>query len=143
VVTSVDASPLRLPSGARIAVDIVTMDTAYLKFRGLTAQQIKQVVDDNMQTACDPGSPCTQEQQAHDYIYNEEWNDEEKRVRDARLVLVGQGDLLSHRVDRLMLIDYETETVLLEIPLHSFSGEVKWKAPVESDWNGSAPTSAE
>jgi hypothetical protein len=57
----------------------------------------------------------------------------EKNLRTDRLVLVGSGDLLAHRIDRFMLVDYDTETVLYPVPVASFSGVMSWKFPLQGE----------
>jgi ketosteroid isomerase-like protein len=47
-------------------------------------------------------------------------------------VLVGQGDLPNHRIDKLLLVDYDTESVLLELPSSAMTGVLRWKAPLDS-----------
>ena len=44
-------------------------------------------------------------------------------MRDQRLILVGQGDIVDHRIDRLMLVDYDTETVFADIDSKVLAGQ--------------------
>jgi hypothetical protein len=43
----------------------------------------------------------------------------EKEMRERRLVMVGQGDIAEHRIDKLLIVDYDSETIIAD------SGSVK------------------
>lgn len=52
-------------------------------------------------------------------------------MRADRIVLVGQGDLMTHRIDKLLLVDYDTETVLHEFPASDVVAKCEWKYRTE------------
>jgi hypothetical protein len=115
-IESVDASLLILEGGGTIAIDVVSMDQIYSRFRvaahdGIEAEALhdRSGWDEqgNFGVNTDPEAVANSEKQA------------EVTVRDKRLVLVGQGDLVAHRIDKLMLVDYDTETILAEFPAAS------------------------
>ncbi len=66
-----------------------------------------------------------------------------REARANRLVVVGQGDLPSHRLDKLMLVDYDTEAVLLELPPDALAGKIYWKPLVQSQWIKAAAPAGE
>ena len=162
LVKSVDASPLEVPDGEIIPLDISTMDSVYSKFReaakpaiqaGVENWMYEQTCNAHLKNACENlgGSPgeCSDpeklreiEQQlgsggiligCNDNPSAETgWGIIEKQVRESRLVLVGQGDLPNHRIDKLLLVDYDTESVLLELPSSAMTGVLRWKAPLDS-----------
>jgi hypothetical protein len=52
----------------------------------------------------------------------------EKKMRSERLVLVGQGDLSVNRIDKVMLVDYDTEAVLLTLSPNVLpANKLSWK----------------
>ena len=158
-----DSSPLQSLGGATIPIDLPTMDQVYSRFREAAKQQINEKVQEwmshqtcqgKLRTVCenlggssaecsDPSvlrdtyqrlgtsgilSGCTDNPSAE-----EGWKTVEKPMRESRIVLVGQGDLIAQRMDKLLLVDNDTETVLLELPPASLSGKAAWKFPLESE----------
>jgi len=162
LVKSVDASPLEVPEGETIPLDLKTMDSVYSKFRQVARPAIQSGVDRwmdeqtcsaHLKNACENlgGSPgeCSdpaklqeiEEQLGQGGILsgcNDNPSAEtgrgiiEKQVRESRLVLVGQGDLPTHRIDKLLLVDYDTETPFLELPPSALNGAIVWKSPADS-----------
>lgn len=131
-ITSVDASPLSLSPDLNIPMDVVAMDGVYSKFHAIVAPDINATIqseesDMRNHPEAIEGSGFTVEQWVSDK-HAENLKDIEEKLRQSRLVLVAQGDIVSHRIDRLMLVDYGTENILLELnPKVVKSGEVKWK----------------
>jgi Sel1 repeat len=121
----VDASPVTLGGAATMAMDVGSMDQIYSKFRnaahdGIEAEALYQRSgwDENghFGVETDPQMVAKIEKAA------------EATVRDKRLVMVGQGDLVAHRLDKLMLVDYDTEIVLAEFPPTSLhTDDFKWR----------------
>jgi len=168
LVNSVEASPLELPEGAAIAMDLTTMDAVYSRFRQAADQQIRekaaewmsnQSCEGRLKNTCknlggssaecsDPAQlreieerlgtggiliGCTDNPSAE-----EGSRVAEKELRSERLVLVGHGDLLTHRIDKLLLIDYNSETVLLEMSPAAMTGKLTWKFPAANQETASS-----
>lgn len=158
LVKSVEASPLELPEGADMAIDLTTMDGVCSKFRQAADQQItenvakwmsNQTCEGKLRTICENlgGTPaeCSDPAKLNEiprHLGPVPCNDNpsaeegriivEKQMRESRMVLMGQGDLIAHRIDKLLLVDYDTETVLLEQPPGGLNGKVVWKFPAET-----------
>ena len=62
-----------------------------------------------------------------DQLYDKADKDALKSVREERLIMVGQGDLVKHRIDKIMLVDYVTETMIAEIKGQIKPNEISWK----------------
>jgi hypothetical protein len=164
-VKSVEASPLEVPENESIALDITSMDSVYSKFREAARPAIQAGVEHwmdeqsctaHLRNVCENlgGSPGECSDPAHLQEIEQRLggggilsgcNDNpsgekgrqimEKRERDNRLVLVGQGDLLAHRIDKLLIVDYDTETLLLELKPSILSGDIVWKFPADGQAN--------
>jgi len=160
-ISSVAASPIELSGDATIAMDTAQMDGVYSKFREAAKQQIQQNVEawihgqsctSQLRNVCinlgGTPSQCSDPSALSD-IQNRlggglslDCNDNpsfevgrnkvEKEMRQSRLVLVGQGDLLAHRIDKVLLVDYDTETALLEISPRALNAKLDWKFPPEN-----------
>lgn len=165
VVSSVDASPLAVSDNAAVPVSVSTLDAVYSKFDSITGPQIEQAVGYQVQAkSCDQqlknvcrnlggsSSQCSNPAELENVRSQLQFScaagpsaDElrqkaRRETRASRLVLMGQGDLPSHRIDKLMLVDYDTEAILLEVPTDSLAGKIYWKPLVQSHWiNGGAP----
>ena len=159
VISSVDASPLTISDDAVMPISVATLDGVYSQFDSITGPQIEQAVADQRQAkSCGQqlknvcqnlggsSSQCSDPAELENvrsqlqFSCNEGPSADELRqkakreARASRLVLVGQGDLLSHRVDKLMFIDYDTEAILIELPPDSLAGKIHWKPMVQSSW---------
>jgi hypothetical protein len=165
-ISSVEASPLELPDGATVSIDVATMNAVYSKFRVVAKDQIKQNLDvwvyeqscsSRLTNACINlgGTPeeCadpTKLREIEDSLGQgglfadckanpslEEGREiVENKMRSERLVLVGQGDPIDHRMDKLLLVDYDTENVLLEISASALNGTINWKFPLGENPRG-------
>lgn len=155
--TAVSASPLELSGDASISVDAATLEAAYAKFRELTKMQAEtvarvwmdqQTCRGKLKNVCENlgGTPeqCS-DPAALSEIYDRlgsglslQCNDNpsleegmdiaEKKMQSERLVLVGQGDLTANRIDKLMLVDYDTETILATLPPDALpTNQLTWK----------------
>lgn len=161
-VESVEASPLELPEGATIALDIPTMDGVYSKFREVASKEIQTNVDHwmyeqtcaaHLKNACQNLGGSAEECSNPEKL--QEISEQlagggiligcddhpsakvgqqtvEQQMRKNRLVLVAKGDLLMHRIDKLLLVDYDTEDILFQFPPSALTGKVVWKFPSES-----------
>ena len=153
----VGASPVELNGDVTIPIDVATLDAVYSQFRKLTKSQAEIAVRAWMdaqscagvlQRACANlgGTPAEGSDPAKlreidvslpgvlnvDCEVNpsaEKGMDiAEKKMRSERLVLVGQGDLSANRTDKVMLVDYDTETVLLTLSTDVLpANKLKWK----------------
>lgn len=159
VISPVEASPLILPDGATVITTVAAMDGVYAKFHAQIQGQVENAVSLRaMQQSCDQqlrnvcenlgGSPnqCSEPSELEHVRSTLEFScqagpsvDEmrqtmESEIRANRLILVGQGDLVDHRIDKLMLVDYDTESVFIEIPTSSLHGEIRWKSLDPAQW---------
>src|ERR1019366_4104365 len=153
----VGASPVELNGDVTIPIDVATLDAVYSQFRKLTKSQAEIAVRAWMdaqscagvlQRACANlgGTPaeCSDPAKLREIdvslpgVLNvdcevnpsaEKGMDiAEKKMRSERLVLVGQGDLSANRTDKVMLVDYDTETVLLTLSTDVLpANKLKWK----------------
>ncbi len=126
-VTSVAASPVEFPDGLSIAMNVSAMDGVYSRFHQLVGQQLEQQTNawmnsENMEICRQLPGACTPP------TYQEALKKVEQEMRSQRIVLVGQGDLVEYRIDKLMLVDYDTETILLNLdPALLTNKEMHWK----------------
>jgi len=164
MVNSVDASPLTVSDDLVVPISISALDGVYTKFDTITAPQIEQAVGYQVQaTSCEQqlknvcqnlggsSSQCSDHAELENVRSQIQFSCEagpsadelrqkaKKETRASRLVLVGQGDLPTHRIDKLMLVDYDTEVILLEIPTDSLAGKLRWKPLVQSQWTTASP----
>jgi hypothetical protein len=159
VISSVDASPLTISGDATIPISLSTLDRVYSQFDSIMGPQIEQNVASQVQAhSCEQqlknvcenlggsSSRCSNPAELENIRSQLQFSCDEgpsadelrqkakHETRANRLVLVGQGDLPSHRIDKLMLVDYDTETILLELPTDSLTGKIRWKPLVQSQW---------
>lgn len=164
VVSSVDASPLTISDDASVPINISKLDDVYSKFASITGPQIEQAVafqvqakscDQQLKNVCQnlggTSSECSNPSDLENIRSQIQFSCDvgpsaedlkkkaQQEARTARIILVGQGDLPSHRVDKLMLVDYDTETVLLELPVDSLTGKMHWKPLIQSQWTAASP----
>ncbi len=160
IVTSVQASPVALPGDATVTSNVAVMDETYAKFHAQIEEQVENIVSlrSSKYPSCEQqlnnicanlgGSSRLCSDPSHlDYLVSsvhfscESYpsHDELRKsvgaeMRESRLILVGQGDILAHRLDKLMVVDYDTETVFFDVPISSFHGELHWKALAPAEW---------
>jgi protein TonB len=125
----VKASPAAaIETNFLVAMNIATINQVYEKFRRIAAQEIDEKAREYVSKA-GVGSMCSRNT---DWCYMIEKETIEKSLRSARLVVVAQGDLEAKRIDRLLLVDYDTEAVFLELPPHiSTPNDVAWRFSTE------------
>jgi len=102
--TPVDAA-LRFP------MKVSTLNQIYEKFQDIVGQEIERKAHEYVANA-QAASNCSK---FPDLCFKSTKEDMEQSQRAARLEVVAQGDLESMKVDRLLLVDYVTETVLFEL----------------------------
>jgi hypothetical protein len=167
-VTSVEASPVTVLDDTTVPINVAMLDGVYSKFDSITGPQIEQNVASQVQAkSCDQqlknvcqnlggsSSQCSDPAELENVRSQLQFScdagpsaDElrqkaKQETRASRLVLVGQGDLPSHRIDKLMLVDYDTEAILLELPADSLAGKIHWKPPVQSRWTTASSDEAD
>ena len=124
----VNASPLESLGGGSIPITLANMDAIYSKFREAARQgidaEVNQRVSEMNSFRNDEGSYYHVTQEDIDRYRR----DAEIKARKQRLVMAAQGDLVNHKIDRLMLVDYDTESVIAEFsPKTIEPAESKWK----------------
>jgi TonB family protein len=111
----------------RVAVNRAAIDQVYDKFRQIAGQDIDQKTREYVSKA-GSGSICARNP---DWCYKFAKEEIERSLRSERMVVVAQGDLESRKIDRLLLVDYDTEAVLLELDPHVSSLETAaWRFSV-------------
>jgi len=81
------------------------------RFHQIAAQDIDRKAHEYVSNAT-VGSTCSRNP---DLCLPFAKQDIEQTLRSERMVLVAQGDMEASRIDRLILVDYDTEAVLLEL----------------------------
>jgi TonB family protein len=102
--TPIDAS-YRFPMKA------ATLNQVYEKFHQIAAQEIDQKAHEYVSKS-GAGSNCSRNP---DWCYNYAKPNIEETLRSERIVVVAQGDAETSRIDRLLLVDRDTETILLNL----------------------------
>ena len=140
----VGASPLKMVSSysgsgggnLNLPVNLPTMDSIYAKFdslekdtidnakagaRSQASERWSMLNDLNAQgigsPAPDPLDQMTAKFEAQAL----------QEVREERLLVVGQGDLTQHRIDRVMLVDYPSETIMRDFGNAIKPKDVSWR----------------
>jgi TonB family protein len=98
----------------RVAVNRAAINQVYDKFRQIAGQDIDQKTREYVSKA-GSGSICSRNP---DWCYKFAKEEIERSLQSERMVVVAQGDLESRRIDRLLLVDSDTEAVLLELDPH-------------------------
>jgi periplasmic protein TonB len=114
VLTIIPNSTTPIDAALRVPVKVATLNQVYAKFHEIAAQEIDRKTQEYFSKAA-VGSTCSRNP---DMCLNFAKQDIEQRLRSERIVVVAQGDLESMRIDSLLLVDYETEAVLLELDNH-------------------------
>ena len=102
--TPIDAS-FRFPMKA------ATLNQVYEKFHQVAAQEIDQKAHEYVSKSV-AGSTCSSNP---DWCFPFAKQDIEQNMRSERIVVVAQGDPETSRIDRLLLVDRDTETILLDL----------------------------
>jgi TonB family protein len=112
---AVNANPTApIDANFRVALKRATIDQAYDKFRQIAGQDIEQKTREYVSKA-GVDSNCARNR---DWCYQFGKEEMERSLRSERWVVVAQGDLENRKIDRLLLVDYDTEAVLLELDPH-------------------------
>jgi protein TonB len=114
VLTTIPNSTTPIDAALRVPVKIATLNQIYGKFHEIAAQEIDQKTHEYVAKAA-VGSTCSRNP---DLCSNFAKQDIEQKLRSERIVVVAQGDLENMRIDSLLLVEYDTEGVLLELDAH-------------------------
>jgi protein TonB len=99
-----------IDAALRFPMKVSTLNQIYGKFQQIVGQEIERKAHEYVAKA-QVGSNCSK---FPDWCFTHTKEDMEQAQRAVRLEVVAQGDLESMKIDRLLLVDYETETVLFE-----------------------------
>jgi len=112
VVQTSPAAPVE--ANFRVLMKGPTINQIYEMFHQIAGKNIDQKTREYVSKA-EVGSICAKNP---DLCYKFGKEDIERNLRSERMVVVAQGDLGEKRIDRLFLVDYDTETVLLDLRAH-------------------------
>jgi TonB family protein len=99
----------------RVPMDGATVNQIYEKFHQLAAPEIDRQAHDYV-TKSGANSQCSRNA---DWCFKIKQDEIERTLRSERMVVVARGDLEQEKIDRYLLVDRDTETVLLEIDPHT------------------------
>jgi TonB family protein len=111
----------------RIFINRATMDHAYDKFHQIVSQEIDgraraYVAKAGVDTTCGKNP---------DLCYNFSKDEIERKLRFERIIVAAHGDLVDKKIDRLLLVDSDTEAILLELDPHIPAlNTAAWRFPV-------------
>ena len=94
-----------------LPMKVATINEIYEKFHQIAAQEIERKAHEYVSNAA-VDSTCSRNP---DLCFNFAKQNIEQTLRSERIVVVAQGDLETSRIDRLILVDHDTEAVLLEL----------------------------
>lgn len=114
ILSVITNSTTPIDAALRVPLKVATLNQVYAKFHEIAGQEIDQKAHEYVAKA-GAGSNCSRNP---DWCYKYAKEDIEQRLRSERMVVVAQGDLESMRMDSLLLVDYDTEAVLLEVDAH-------------------------
>jgi TonB family protein len=101
----------------------------YEKFRKLAGPEIDEKTRAYVSRA-GAGSMCASNPE---WCYSVKREEIEEGVRSTRMIVAGQGDLESKKIDRFLLVDYVTETVIQELDPHiSAADTLVWRISTEA-----------
>jgi len=98
----------------RMSISDATLNQIYDKFHQIVGPEIERQAHDYVSKS-GADSPCAR---IGDLCFKIKRDDLEQNARSQRLVVVAQGDLEQKKIARYLLVDYDTETVLLELDPH-------------------------
>ncbi len=109
---AVTASPTAaMAADFRVAMNAATINQIYEKFHQVTGNELDAKAHDYVSKA-GAGSMCSLNSAL---CYKLAREDMEKSARAARMVVVAQADFEARKIERLLLVDYQTEAVLQEL----------------------------
>lgn len=112
VVASTPTAPVDV--NFRVLLKGGSIDEIYDKFRQIASWDIDQKTLEYVAKA-GPGSNCSRNPE---WCYKFGKEEIERSLRSERMAVVAQGDLAKRSIDRLLLLDSDTEAILLELDPH-------------------------
>ena len=98
----------------QVAMKPATLTQIYEKFHQIASPEIDQKARAYVSQS-GANSNCARNA---DLCYQLKSNEIEQGLRPSRIVVVAQGDLEHRKIDRLLVVDYDTEGILLELDPH-------------------------
>lgn len=113
---SIPASPFQGTNKFETHMDIATIDAVYNKFRPLADARIKARIDqDVVEYFATEASPVYSREQVTDFLRVRKYKAYESSIRQEQMVVIGRGNLADKSIEQVSIVDYATETVLLEL----------------------------
>ncbi len=103
-----------IDAALRVPVKVATLNQVYAKFHDIAAQEIDRKAHEYVAKSA-AGSTCSKNP---DLCFDFAKRDIEQNMRSERIVVAAEGDLETSKIDHLLLVDYDTEAVLLELDAH-------------------------
>jgi hypothetical protein len=120
-VYSIPASPFQGTNKFETHIDIATIDAVYNKFRSLADPRIMDRINqDVVEYFATEDSPVYSREQVTTFLRQQRYKSYESRIRLEQMVLIGRGDLADKNIEHISIVDYPTETVLLDMEPQSF-----------------------
>jgi TonB family protein len=98
----------------RMPISAETLNQIYDRFHQIVGQDVERQAHEYVAKS-GADSPCAR---IGDLCFKLKRDDLEQNARSQRIVVVAQGDLEQNKIDRYLLVDYITETLLLEFDPH-------------------------
>ena len=127
VLAVITNSTTPIDANFRLPMKVASLNQVYEKFRQIAGQEIEQKAREYVSKA-QAGTTCSSNP---DLCLRYSKENIEQTLRSQRMIVVAQGDLEASRIDRLILVDYDTEAVLLELdaPISTLSS-ASWRLSV-------------
>lgn len=120
-VYSIPASPFQGTDKFEMHIDIATIDGVYNKFRSLAEPRIMDRINqDVVEYFATEDSPVYSREQVTTFLRQQRYKSYESRIRLEQMVVIGRGDLADKDIEQISIVDYPTETVLLDLEPQSF-----------------------
>ena len=121
-VTSIPASPFQGTDKFEMHMDLATIDAVYNKFRSLADTRIMDRINqDVVEYFATEDSPVYSREQVTTFLRQQRYKSYESRIRLEQMVVIGRGDLSDKNIEHLSIVDYPSETVLLDFDATSFT----------------------
>lgn len=132
VLAVIPNSATPIDAALRVPVKVTTLNQIYAKFHEIAAPEIDRKAHEYV-TKSAAGSTCSKNP---DLCFDFAKRDIEQNMRSERIVVAAEGDLETSKIDHLLLVDFDTETVLLELDPHMQAlSSASWRFSI-----GPAPT---
>ncbi|HUI84806.1 MAG TPA: hypothetical protein VL240_11305 [Candidatus Binatia bacterium] len=115
-VYSIPASPFQGTDKFEMHLDIATIDAVYSKFRSLAEPRISAKIEQDVtEYFAQEDSTVYSRDQVTKFLRGQRYKAYESGIRLEQMVIIGRGDLANKDIEHLSIVDYPTETVLLEL----------------------------